>query len=382
MTRKILFVFGTRPEAIKLAPLIREFKKNSSEFITRVCTTGQHKEMLKQTLNVFNLKPDIELGVMKVGQNLSVLTSEVIVKVNEVLDIERPDVVIVHGDTTSTLSAAMACFYAQVPVAHIEAGLRSYDLSAPFPEEFNRKVVGKLATWHLAPTSSAKDNLLQEGILSENILVVGNTVIDALLWASSQLLHESFETRKIKSSVASLLPFDIEKQKYVLITGHRRENFGNGIKQICSAIRSLSETYSKIHFIYPVHLNPKINEPVKKFLSGLSNVHLVPPQDYLSFVYLLKYSHLVLTDSGGIQEEAPSLGKPVLVMRSITERPEGVHAGTSLLVGTSKKQIILATKKLLDDPEYYKQIANTNNPYGDGKSSKMIYEFLGDKVGK
>lgn len=380
MSKKILFIFGTRPEAIKLAPLIRKFKHNSHALTTRVCTTGQHKEMLDQTLNVFDLKPDIELGLMKAGQNLSELTSEVILKVSNVLHAEVPDLAVVHGDTSTSLSAAMACFYSQVPVAHIEAGLRSFDMNAPFPEEFNRKVVGKLATWHFTPTNQARKNLLIEGLVPDNIFVVGNTVIDALLWASDRLDEESALNSSIKSSFTSLLPFDVEKSSYILITGHRRENFGTGIEQICNAIESLAARHSTIHFVYPVHLNPKINDPVRKILSGLPNVHLIPPQDYLAFVFLLKHSYIVLTDSGGIQEEAPSLGKPVLVMREVTERPEGVEAGTSVLVGTSQEKITSEVDKLINNSEYYEQVAKISNPYGNGESSRLIYNYLGEKL--
>jgi UDP-N-acetylglucosamine 2-epimerase (non-hydrolysing) len=374
--KKIMLVFGTRPEAIKMAPLFYALKKRADEFQTLLCVTAQHRQMLDQVLKVFDLTPDIDLNIMKAGQDLFDVTAAVLTEMRWVLKEYKPDALLVHGDTTTTLASAMAGFYAGVPVGHVEAGLRTHDLYAPFPEEFNRQVAGKVARWHFAPTAYSRDNLLNERVPEPHITVTGNTVIDALLWVLDRI--ESDEGRKAALSgfLDERLPFDWTRERFVLITGHRRENFGDGFMQICEALKTLAERYADVHFVYPVHLNPNVQQPVNSILKGLPNVHLIDPLDYEPFVFLLKHAHIVLTDSGGIQEEAPSLGKPVLVMRDVTERPEAVHAGTVRLVGADRARIVANVTELLDNEQSYLSMARAHNPYGDGKACERIIDVL------
>ena len=375
--KKVMLVFGTRPEAIKMAPLVLEFKKHPELFDVIVCVTAQHREMLDQVLSLFKIIPDIDLDLMKAGQDLYDVTSAVLMGIRDVLKSYSPDIVLVHGDTTTSLAAAMAAYYSGISVGHVEAGLRTYNINSPFPEEFNRQVVGKLADVHFAPTNLARENLLSEKVGALNILTTGNTVIDALHWVLAKQEANLSATNKIKDELLSDLGFDFTVSPFVLITGHRRENFGDGFIQICEAIRDLAKSFNGHHFVYPVHLNPNVHEPVNKILQGIDNVHLVKPLDYEPFVYLLNHSYLVLTDSGGIQEEAPSLGKPVLVMRDVTERPEAVEAGTVQLVGAKRDQIFSGVSKLLNDDNYYLDMSRAHNPYGDGTAcEKIITHFM------
>jgi len=374
--KRILLVFGTRPEAIKMAVLYLELKKHSEALDVRVCVTGQHREMLDQVLKVFGISPDIDLNLMKVGQTLSDVTSSVLVGMGKVLADERPEIVLVHGDTTTTMATALACFYAGVPVAHVEAGLRTHDLQAPFPEEFNRQVTSKLACLHFAPTTRSRDNLIAEQVEAARITVTGNTVIDALMWVVAQIEEDAAKRQAIVERLDGVLPFAWQDGGYVIITGHRRENFGDGFLQICEAIRDLAIAYPAMHFVYPVHFNPNVRGPVGKTLSGFGNVHLIEPLEYEPFLYLLKHCHLVVTDSGGIQEEAPSLGKPVLVMRETTERPEAVDAGTVRLVGARKADIFQGVTALIEDEDLYRRMSRAHNPYGDGFACSRIAEVL------
>jgi UDP-N-acetylglucosamine 2-epimerase (non-hydrolysing) len=332
--------------------------------------------MLDQVLKVFGLEPDIDLNIMKAGQDLFDVTSSVLTEMRWVLREYKPDALLVHGDTTTTLASAMAGFYAGVPVGHVEAGLRTHDLYAPFPEEFNRQVAGKVARWHFAPTAYSRENLLNERVPESQITVTGNTVIDALLWVLDRI--ESDEDRKaaLTGFIDARLPFAWNRERFVLITGHRRENFGAGFLQICEALKALAERYTDVNFVYPVHLNPNVQQPVNAVLKDLPNVHLIEPLDYEPFVFLLKHAHIVVTDSGGIQEEAPSLGKPVLVMRDVTERPEAVHAGTVRLVGADRQRIIANVSELLDSEQSYQSMARAHNPYGDGKACERIIDVL------
>lgn len=373
--RKVMLVFGTRPEAIKMAPLCHALRE-SSGFQTTVCVTAQHRQMLDQVLKVFELSPDIDLDLMKPGQDLFDVTASVLIGMREVFRHHRPDVVLVHGDTTTTLATAMAAFYAGVPVGHVEAGLRTHDVYAPFPEEFNRQVASKVTRWHFAPTPFSKLNLLAEHVPDEAITVTGNTVIDALLWVLDRIEANPERRSAIVSLLSECLPFNWRETRFVLITGHRRENFGDRFLQICEGIKELAKRYPTVHFVYPVHLNPNVQQPVKEILDGLDNVHLVEPLDYEPFVFLLKHSHIVLTDSGGIQEEAPSLGKPVLVMRNVTERPEAINAGTVRLVGAKRQRIVENICELLDNEESYRWMSRAHNPYGDGKACARIIEVL------
>lgn len=370
-----MLVFGTRPEAIKMAPLYHALKK-SSDFQTTVCVTAQHRQMLDQVLKVFEINPDIDLDLMRPGQDLFDVTASVLLGMRDVFRHHRPDVVLVHGDTTTTLSTAMAAFYAGVPVGHVEAGLRTRDLYAPFPEEFNRQVASKVARWHFAPTPLSKQNLQSELVGADAITVSGNTVIDALLWVLKRIEANPQRRSAIIDSLSNRLSFNWRENRFVLITGHRRENFGSGFLQICEGIKELANLYPMVHFVYPVHLNPNVQQPVKKILDGLGNVHLIEPLDYEPFVYLLKHSYIVLTDSGGIQEEAPSLGKPVLVMRDVTERPEAIDAGTVRLVGSNRKRIVENTSELLDNEASYRSMSRAHNPYGDGKACERIIKVL------
>jgi UDP-N-acetylglucosamine 2-epimerase (non-hydrolysing) len=377
MKKKIMLVFGTRPEAIKMAPLYHALKAESEAFETLACVTAQHRQMLDQVLEAFDIVPDIDLDLMKSGQDLYDVTSSVLLGMRDVLKNNRPDILLVHGDTTTTLASSLAAFYAGVRVGHVEAGLRTYDLAAPFPEELNRQVATKLSHWHFAPTETSRDNLLKDGVAAARIAVTGNTVVDALFWTLDRIEQDPAVHDRIVARLSGMLNFDWKSDKYVLITGHRRENFGEGFLQICHALKDLADLYPQVHFVYPVHLNPNVQEPVRKILAGVSNIHLIEPLDYQPFVYLLKNCHLVLTDSGGIQEEAPSLGKPVLVMREVTERPEAVNAGTVRLVGAHRDRIFAGVRELLDDPEAYRQMSRAHSPYGDGKTSEKIIEILG-----
>jgi UDP-N-acetylglucosamine 2-epimerase (non-hydrolysing) len=374
--KKVMLVFGTRPEAIKMAPLVLEFRKYPEVFDVVVCVTAQHREMLDQVLNLFKIIPDVDLNLMKNGQDLYDMTSSVLMGLRDVLRSYSPNIVLVHGDTTTSLAAAMAAYYSGISVGHVEAGLRTHNINAPFPEEFNRQVVSKLADIHFAPTNLARENLLSERVNAPNILTTGNTVIDALHWVLEKQKTDFSNTEKIKDKLLGDLGFDYSVSPIVLITGHRRENFGDGFIQICEAIRDLAKSYLEYHFVYPVHLNPNVCKPVNKILQGIDNVHLIKPLDYEPFVYLLNFSYLVLTDSGGIQEEAPSLGKPVLVMRDLTERPEAVEAGTVKLVGAKRDQIFTGVSKLLNDENYYLDMSRAHNPYGDGTASEKIIAHL------
>ena len=374
--KKVMLVFGTRPEAIKMAPLYHALKAESAAFQTMVCVTAQHRQMLDQVLKVFSITPDIDLNLMKAGQDLFDVTANVLLGMREVLREHRPDVLLVHGDTTTTMASAIAAFYAGVPVGHVEAGLRTHNLMAPFPEEFNRQVAGKVTRWHFSPTTTSQNNLLAERIDPESIFVTGNTVIDALFWVLAKIDSSPDLQQQITGLLNACLPFPWQENRFVLITGHRRENFGHGFLQICHALRELALRYPDIHFVYPVHLNPNVQKPVHEILENLPNVHLVLPLEYEPFLYLLKHCYLVLTDSGGIQEEAPSLGKPVLVMRDVTERPEAVDAGTVRLVGANKAQIVESIIELIDDPQVYAKMSRAHNPYGDGQACRKIVQIL------
>lgn len=381
--KKIMLVFGTRPEAIKMAPLVKEFQKHPETFQTIVCVTGQHREMLDQVLHLFDIKPDYDLNIMKQGQDLYDVTSRVLLGMRDVLKEANPDVVLVHGDTTTSTASALAAFYQQIPVGHVEAGLRTHDIYSPWPEEMNRLITGRIATYHFSPTALSKQNLLDEGINEEAITVTGNTVIDALYMVvdkikSDKQLGEELETLLRESG------YDVNRlngtRKLVLITGHRRENFGEGFISMCRAIKALTEKYSNVDFVYPMHLNPNVRKPIHEVfgedLSDLDNMFFIEPLEYLSFVYLMEKSTIVLTDSGGIQEEAPGLGKPVLVMRDTTERPEALEAGTVKLVGTDYDKIVNEVSALLDDREYYDKMSKAVNPYGDGLACHMICNLL------
>jgi len=370
---KILIVFGTRPEAIKMAPLVHAFQADPA-FETVVCVTAQHRQMLDQVLNIFEIQPDIDLNLMRAGQDLFDVTSSVLLGMREVFKEQRPDAVLVHGDTTTAFATAMAAFYAGVPVGHVEAGLRTHDIHSPFPEEFNRQVVTKIAKWHFAPTASSRQNLTAEAISPDAITVTGNTVIDALFWVLARIESQPARLTSIETLLNGRLPFEWKSKRFVLITGHRRENFGAGFLAICEAIRQLAARYPEVHFVYPVHLNPNVQKPVFELIDGYPNIHLIDPLEYEPFVYLLKHAYLVLTDSGGIQEEAPSLGKPVLVMRDVTERPEAVEAGTVRLVGADAAKIVFNVSELLDDTQSYLAMSKAHNPYGDGKASQRIVD--------
>ena len=372
-----MLVFGTRPEAIKMCPLVKEFQKYPGDFETLVCVTGQHREMLDQVLQIFGVKPDFDLNIMKQGQDLYDVTSRVLLGMRDVLDEAKPDVVLVHGDTTTSMAAAMAAFYRQIPVGHVEAGLRTHNIYSPWPEEMNRQITGRISTYDFAPTPLSRQNLLDEGVDPEKIIVTGNTVIDALHWVVENVMEKGYVPKD--PSVAALPRGD---RRLVLITGHRRENFGEGFINICTAIRDLAIKYPEADFVYPMHLNPNVRKAVGEvFGSEISrqarndkggNLFFIEPLDYLDFVYLMSRSYLVLTDSGGIQEEAPGLGKPVLVMRDTTERPEALEAGTVRLVGTDYDRIMAEVSALMDDPAHYRAMSQAVNPYGDGKACPRI----------
>lgn len=369
---KVLFVFGTRPEAIKMAPLIKVLDEDIN-FDSKVCVTAQHREMLDQVLELFEITPDYDLNLMQPNQDLYDITSGVLLGLREILKEFQPDIVLVHGDTATTFAATLSAFYQQIPVGHVEAGLRTGDLTSPWPEEANRVLTGRLASLHFAPTERNKKALLVDQINSEAITVTGNTVIDALQWVVSKIEQSSELKTQILEMLkkAGLLVHTMDA-RYVLVTGHRRENFGEGLDSICSALKELATANPKIHFVYPVHLNPNVQEPVKRLLGNLENIHLIKPLSYAPFVYLMQNAYLVLTDSGGIQEEAPGLGKPVLVMRDTTERPEAVEARTVKLVGTDTKLIIKEVQALLDNKQIYQKMSQAHNPYGDGQASKRI----------
>ena len=394
-----MLVFGTRPEAIKMCPLVKEFQKHPESFETVVCVTGQHREMLDQVLQIFDVKPDYDLNIMKQGQDLYDVTARVLTGMRGVLDTVKPDVVLVHGDTTTSMAAAMAAFYRQIPVGHVEAGLRTHNLYSPWPEEMNRQVTGRIAEYDFAPTPLSKQNLLDENVPEEKITVTGNTVIDALHWVVgkiekdsqlSKILSDNLKTagydvsrldsftdqRSSRNDTA--LSFRAKRRNLVLITGHRRENFGEGFISMCTAIRDLARKYPEVDFVYPMHLNPNVRKPIKQVFGDekRENLFFIEPLDYLDFVYLMSRSYIVLTDSGGIQEEAPGLGKPVLVMRDTTERPEALDAGTVRLVGTDYDRIMTEVSALLDDRNHYETMSHAVNPYGDGKACPRIVEKL------
>ncbi|EMY80181.1 UDP-N-acetylglucosamine 2-epimerase (non-hydrolyzing) [Psychroflexus gondwanensis] len=369
---KNLIIFGTRPEAIKMAPLVKAFEVKQNSFETKVCITAQHREMLDQVLDFFEIKPDFDLDLMKANQNLFSLTSDIINTLKPVLEEFQPDYVYVHGDTTTTMAASIAAFYSGAKVCHIEAGLRTFDKRSPFPEEMNRSVAGRIADYHFCPTETSKNNLLNENIDSKNILVTGNTVIDALKYSNEKVNSKNFNDREIDSLKAIL---DAKKQ-LVLVTGHRRENHGQGFINICNALKQIAEENEDVQIIYPVHLNPKVQKPVYNILKDVPNISLIDPLSYPSFIWLMSQSYIIITDSGGVQEEAPSLGKPVLVMRDTTERPEAVEAGTVLLVGTNTDKIVFEANRLLEDNQFYTKMCMLHNPYGDGMACKRIVEFI------
>ena len=376
--KKILLVFGTRPEAIKMAPLVNYLLKHNDKFLTKVCVTAQHREMLDQVLDIFEINPDYDLDMMKTNQDLYDITANGLLKLRDVYRDFSPNLVLVHGDTATSTTAALGAYYKQIPVGHIEAGLRTGDIYSPFPEEMNRKITGAVSTLHFSPTKKAKQNLIFEGVREERIIVTGNTVIDALHIA----LNKIEKNDELKLEIEKILKEEISNyqevinSKFILVTGHRRENFGHGFVNICTALKTIAQKYPNINIIYPVHLNPNVQRPVFELLSQDKNIHLISPLSYLPFISLLEKSYLVVTDSGGIQEEAPSLGKPVIVMRDTTERPEAVEAGTVKLVGTDKDLIVKEVSDLLENDTYYKSMSLAHNPYGDGKACERIIDFL------
>lgn len=381
--KKIMLVFGTRPEAIKMAPLVKEFEKYPETFETIVCVTGQHREMLDQVLNLFEIKPHYDLNIMKQGQDLYDVTARVLVGMRDVLKEAQPDVVLVHGDTTTSTSAALAAFYQQIPVGHVEAGLRTHNIYSPWPEEMNRQITGRIATYHFSPTQLSRQNLLKENVSDDSIIVTGNSVIDALYWVVEKIKNDKVLNDELKD-ILSNSGYDINRlsngKKLVLITGHRRENFGDGFINMCTAIKDLTNKYQDVDFVYPMHLNPNVRKPIHEVfgddLSNLDNMFFIEPLEYLSFVYLMEKSTIVLTDSGGIQEEAPGLGKPVLVMRDTTERPEALEAGTVKLVGTNYDKIVKEVSMLIEDGNYYNKMSKAVNPYGDGLACNRIVRTI------
>lgn len=389
--KKIMLVFGTRPEAIKMAPLVKEFQKHSDKFETVVCVTGQHREMLDQVLHIFEITPDYDLNIMKQGQDLYDVTARVLTGMRDVLKEVQPDIVLVHGDTTTSTAAALAAFYQQIPVGHVEAGLRTHNIYSPWPEEMNRQITGRIATYHFSPTSLSKQNLLAEGVKEEQITVTGNTVIDALCMVVEKIRKDKALDAELEEQLKRA-GYDVNRlskgRRLVLITGHRRENFGDGFINMCTAIKDLVKKYPEVDFVYPMHLNPNVRKPIQEVFVGLGslllgegwgeagNMFFIEPLEYLSFVYLMEKSSVVLTDSGGIQEEAPGLGKPVLVMRDTTERPEALEAGTVKLVGTDYNMIVNEVSLLLDDKEAYEKMSKAVNPYGDGLACTLIVKVL------
>ena len=378
-----MLVFGTRPEAIKMAPLVKEFQKHPETFKTIVCVTGQHRQMLDQVLQLFEITPDYDLNIMKQGQDLYDVTARVLTGMRDVLKESHPDVVLVHGDTTTSTAAALASFYQQIPVGHVEAGLRTHNIYSPWPEEMNRQITGRIATYNFAPTPLSKANLLREAVSQESITVTGNTVIDALYWVVNKIKEDKALNAELKNLLTQA-GYDVTRlengRRLVLITGHRRENFGDGFISMCTAIKDLTQKYPDVDFVYPMHLNPNVRKPIHEVfgqdLSSLGNMFFIEPLEYLSFVYLMEKSHIVLTDSGGIQEEAPGLGKPVLVMRDTTERPEALEAGTVKLVGTDYNKIVSEVSLLLDSPVHYEAMSKAVNPYGDGLACGRIVKAL------
>ncbi|MDA8524455.1 UDP-N-acetylglucosamine 2-epimerase (non-hydrolyzing) [Alphaproteobacteria bacterium] len=378
--KKILIVFGTRPEAIKMAPLVKAMQAESKAFDTQVCVTAQHRDMLDQVLNLFNITPEHDLNLMQPGQSLTALSNRVLTGIEQVLSAVKPDLVFVHGDTTTSSMTALAAFYQQIDVAHIEAGLRTHNLYAPWPEEANRQITGRLTKWHFAPTELARQNLRAENTPDAQICVTGNTVIDALYWVRNQIGEDTARDADLRAGIAES-GFDFSpERRVILITAHRRENFGAGFENICKSLATLAENNLDCDLVYPVHLNPNVQKPVHKLLGDKPNIHLIAPLDYEPFVWLMLKSHIVLTDSGGIQEEAPGLGKPVVVMRETTERPEAAEAGTVKLVGTNGSLIASQTQALLDDESAYAEMSRAHNPYGDGKACRRIIDFLLDQV--
>ena len=380
--KKILLVFGTRPEAIKMAPLVKKLQEMPEEFQTVVCVTGQHREMLDQVLRLFDIIPEYDLNIMKPNQDLYDITSRILLGMRDVLKEVQPDIVLVHGDTTTSMAAALAAFYQQIPVGHVEAGLRTGNIYSPWPEEMNRLITGRITTHHFSPTPLAKENLLREHVNEKQIIVTGNTVIDALQMVVERLSEDKALANDVATKI-NQMGYDVQrlegKRRMVLITGHRRENFGEGFLNICHAIKYLAEQYQDVDFVYPMHLNPNVRKPVLEILGEKAeNVFLIEPLDYLPFVYMMQHSTLILTDSGGVQEEAPGLGKPVLVMRDTTERPEAVEAGTVLLVGTNREKIEQGVSMLLDDAETYRRMSEAVNPYGDGLACERIVKKLGE----
>lgn len=378
-----MLVFGTRPEAIKMCPLVKEFQKYPTEFETIVCVTGQHREMLDQVLNIFEVTPDYDLNIMKQGQDLYDVTARVLVGMRDILKEVQPDIVLVHGDTTTSTASALAAFYQQIPVGHVEAGLRTHNIYSPWPEEINRQITGRIATYNFAPTSLSKDNLLREAIAESSITITGNTVIDALYWVVNKIKSDVKLQQNLDEALMTA-GYNVnrlsEGRKLVLITGHRRENFGDGFINMCTAIKDLTKKYPEVDFVYPMHLNPNVRKPIHEVfgddLSNLGNMFFIEPLEYLSFVHLMNKSTIVLTDSGGIQEEAPGLGKPVLVMRNTTERPEALEAGTVKLVGTDYNMIVGEVSRLIDDTEYYDTMSRAINPYGDGLACDRIINSI------
>ena len=381
--KKVMLVFGTRPEAIKMAPLVKEFQKQPKRVETVVCVTGQHREMLDQVLKIFDIKPDYDLNIMKQGQDLYDVTARVLTGMRDVLKEVKPDVVLVHGDTTTSTAAALAAFYQQIPVGHVEAGLRTHNIYSPWPEEMNRLLTGRLATYHFSPTPLSRNNLIKESVDDRNIIITGNTVIDALYWVVDKIKNNKELDNELED-ILSKAGYDVNRlnngKKLVLITGHRRENFGDGFINMCTAIKDLTVKYPDLDFVYPMHLNPNVRRPIHEVfgenLSGLKNMFFIEPLEYLSFVYLMEKSSIVLTDSGGIQEEAPGLGKPVLVMRDTTERPEALDAGTVKLVGTDYNKIVNEVSSLIDDKAAYEKMSKAVNPYGDGLACGRIVNAL------
>lgn len=371
---KILIVFGTRPEAIKMAPVVQELCE-SKRWDVKVCVTAQHRQMLDQVLNLFEIVPDFDLNLMKAGQGLSDITCNVLCGMRDVFEQWTPDLVLVHGDTATAMAAALAAYYVKIPVGHVEAGLRTNDIYSPWPEEMNRRLVGRLATYHFAPTETARENLMAEGCVADSIFVTGNTVIDALLKVIVRVKNDN----ELSRAMSERFPFLKAHKRMILVTGHRRENFGEGFESICKALRKIAER-GDVQVVYPVHLNPNVQEPVHRILADCENIYLIEPQDYLPFIYLMDRAYLLLTDSGGIQEEAPSLGKPVLVMRDTTERPEAVKAGTVVLVGVDELRIVTTTFKLLDDSLEYQRMARAHNPYGDGCAAQRINKILQEEI--
>ena len=380
--KKILLVFGTRPEAIKMAPLVKKLQEYPEQFQTIVCVTGQHREMLDQVLRLFDIAPEYDLNIMKPNQDLYDITSRILLGMRDVLREVQPDIVLVHGDTTTSMAAALAAFYQQIPVGHVEAGLRTGNIYSPWPEEMNRLITGRITTYHFSPTPLAKENLLREHVDEKQIIVTGNTVIDALQMVVKRLAEDKALANEVAAKIGQM-GYDVQRldgnRRMVLITGHRRENFGEGFLNICHAIKHLAEQYKDVDFVYPMHLNPNVRKPVLEILGEKAeNVFLIEPLDYLPFVYMMQHSTLILTDSGGVQEEAPGLGKPVLVMRDTTERPEAVEAGTVLLVGTNREKIEQGVSMLLDDAATYRKMSEAVNPYGDGLACERIVKKLGE----